>query len=309
MADIFGYGEKDRTNVVYLLIFLVSIFSIFFFVQNDLKGLLISGGVNSSSTWVPLILIAIFRTLCAALAFHTLIWWMLLDKKGGFMNAYFRKEKEVLSIHIYHLERFVTFSSWNLIIFCLTFITSATLSWFEFFELYSPELFHIISSVLLSTSLGMATVTATVITYVIVPLAIKKGSEIDHLFEPHQMVMHNWAVIFLIADVIFTVPLLSWKFAIFGLVIGILYVVFAYIFAIWGKGYYVYSFIDPRLKYAPFIMLILALMIGLFYIFVWVGIKIIEWNNLIGSMILIGWIYSIVLFKPKSIVLFKPKIT
>ena len=308
MADIFGYGEKDRTNIVYVLIFLVSIFSIFFFITNDLRSLLIKGGVNSSSSWVPLILLAIFRTLCAALAFHTLVWWMLLDKEGALMNAYFRKEREVLPVQIYHFERFVTFSSWNLIIFCLTFITSATLSWFEFFELQSPELFHILSSILLSTSLGMATVTATVITYIIVPRAIKNGSEIDHLFEPHQMVMHNWAVILLIADIIFTVPLLSWKFAIFGLVIGILYVIFAYIFALWGKGYYVYSFIDPRIKYAPFIMLILALMIGTFYLFVWLGVKIIEWNNFIGSMIFIGWIYSIVLFKPKPIVLLETEI-
>ncbi|HJM44999.1 MAG TPA: hypothetical protein QF644_03520, partial [Candidatus Poseidoniaceae archaeon] len=175
MADIFGYGEKDRTNIVYVLIFLISIFSIFFFITNDLGGLLISGGVSSSSAWVPLILIAIFRTLCAALAFHTLIWWMLLDKEGAIIHAYFRNEKEVLPIQIYHFERFVTFSSWNLIIFCLTFITSATLSWFEFFELQNPELFHILSSILLSTSLGMATVTATVITYVIVPRAIKSG--------------------------------------------------------------------------------------------------------------------------------------
>jgi len=299
MTGMFEYGKKDNSKIVYLLIFLVSVFSIFFFISNDLSVLLINGGVNYSSEWVPLILVAIFRALCAYLGIHALLIWMLLDKRGGFMNAYFRKEKEVLPITIYGFERLVPFSSWNLVLFSLTFISSSIISWLEILGLNNPEWFHIVASIFLCTSLGMATITATVVTYVIIPGAIKNETEIDYLFEPHQMVMHNWALILLISDIVLTIPNLSWKFAIFGLVIGILYVIFAYTFASWGKGYYVYSFIDPRLKKAPYIMLALALMIGTFYLFVWLGLMILKWNYLIGSIIFIGWVYSIVLFKPK----------
>jgi len=170
-------------------------------------------------------------------------------------------------------------------------------SWFEFFELQKPELFHIISSILLATSLGMATVTATVITYVIVPRAIKSGSEIDHLFEPYQMVMHNWAIILLAVDIFLSRPNLSWELAIFGLIIGIIYSIFAYMYAYFGGGYYVYSFIDPRIKYAPFIMIILALAISIFYIFIWLISLLIDYNQWIGGAVLLICVYTVILFK------------
>ena len=76
------------------------------------------------------------------------------------------------------------------------------------------------------------------------------------------MVMHNWTVILISIDVILSQPDLDWQLAIFGLVIGIIYTTFAYLFALFGGGYYVYSFIDPRIKYGPIIMMILALAIS-----------------------------------------------
>lgn len=302
MTEVFEYGETDRTQLVYSMILFVFIGCISFILSNDLRSLLLEGGVNYSSEWVPLILIAIFRTACAYLAIHSLFFWMALDKKGGFMYAYFHNEKQSLPHRMYGIERWVPFSSWNLIVFGFSFISFSLLSWFELLGISPPQFMHIIASVLLCTSLGMATITASVVTYFIIPKSVKMRESSEYLFEKHQIVMHNWVIILIITDIVLTIPSLSWKFFIFGVSIGAIYVVFAYIFALFGGGYYVYQFIDPRIKFAPIIMLLLALMIGGFYLLVWFVLKILEWNYYVGVCIFLGWVYSNVIFKnPKNI--------
>jgi len=302
MAEVFEYGETDKTKLVYSMILFVFICCISFILSNDLKTLLLEGGANSSSEWVPSILIAIFRTICAYLAIHSLFFWMALDKKGGFMYAHFHTEKESLPHRMYGIERWVPFSSWNLIIFGLAFISFSLLSWFEVLGQAPPQVMHIIASILLSASLGMATITASVVTYFIIPKSLKMRENSDYLFEKHQMVMHNWVIILIFTDIVLTIPSLSWMFFIFGVSIGVIYVAFAYLFARFGGGYYVYQFIDPRIKFAPIIMLLLALMIGGFYLLVWFALKILEWNYIIGVFIFIGWVYSNVVFKsPKKV--------
>jgi hypothetical protein len=81
------------------------------------------------------------------------------------------------------------------------------------------------------------------------------------------------------------------------LIIGVIYSIFAYLYAIFGGGYYVYSFIDPRIKFAPIIMTILALAISLFYIFIWMITLLIEYNQLIGGIVLMISVYAVILFK------------
>ena len=108
-------------------------------------------------------------------------------------------------------------------------------------------------------------------------------------------------------DLVLTKPILVWQFAIFGVIISIIYAIFAYIFANYGGGYYVYQFIDPRLKYSPIIMSLLGSAIASFYLFTWIGLKILEWNYFIGILIFTIWGYSIVLFKPNTVVKMIPK--
>ena len=302
MADFLSYGEKDNSKVVYFLISALSIFSFWFLLETNILDYLIKGGVSNSSELLPQLIIALFRTVCAYITFHAIFVWMILDKNGAIMYAFFKEEEEVLYHHISGFERLVTFSSWNLTILCLTFTLMSLATWGEIFQITIPEIIKIITSILFSTSLGMITFTSTIVTYIIMPTAIKSGREYDYLFEKHQQMMHNWPVLFLFLDLVLTKPILFWEFAIFGIIIAIIYVVFAYIFANYGGGYYVYQFIDPRLKYSPIIMSLLAGVIAIFYIFTWIGLKILEWNYFIGILILTVWCYSIVLFKPNSVV-------
>ena len=295
------YGEKDNSKIVYFLIFVLSILCIWYSYSMDLYEKLIQNGVSPSSDIGLPILIAVFRTLCAYLAFHSVLFWMILDKKGGFMYAHSHEKRDLLPLKIYGLTRMVPFSSWNAIVFSLTFISLSIISWMSIFEINIPNLLHVIASVLFSISLGMTTLTATIVTYVIIPGAVKSRDDYHYLFEKHQQVMHNWVLILIIADLIITNPSMLPEFAVFPISMAIIYTIFAYIYANWGGGFYVYQFIDPRLKYAAIIMTLLGILIGAFYILTVLISYLLELNYIIGSLIFIAWTYSIVLFKdPKS---------
>jgi len=295
--DMLRYGEKDNSKIVYLLIFLLSILCIWYSYSMNLYEKIIQNGVSPSSNFIPTILIAVFRTLCAYLAFHSVLFWMILDRKGGFMYAYSHEKKEVLPLRIYGLTRMVPFSSWNAIVFSFTFISLSIISWMSILEINIPNLLHAIATILFSISLGMTTLTATIVTYVIIPGAVKTRDDYHYLFEKHQQVMHNWVLILIIADLIITSPSMLPEFAVFPISMAITYAIFAYIYANWGGGFYVYQFIDPRLKYAAIIMTLLGIMIGAFYILTVLISYILELNYLIGSLIFISWTYSIILFK------------
>jgi hypothetical protein len=222
---------------------------------------------------------------------------MIMNKDGGFMNPLFRKERESMPHKTMGVERMVPFSSWNLIVCGLCFLSMAILGWYEYFDTEAPQFLNLLSGMLLPMALGMAMLTSTVVTYVIVPEETRSDRNYDHLFETHEMVMHNWAIILLALDIFISRPNLSWELGIFGLIIGVIYSIFAYLYAIFGGGYYVYSFIDPRIKFAPIIMTILALAISLFYIFIWMITLLIEYNQLIGGIVLMISVYTVILFK------------
>ena len=86
----------------------------------------------------------------------------------------------------------------------------------------------------------------------------------------------------------------------FGILIGLAYALFAFPFAAFGGGYYVYSFIDPRLQKAPLFIAMLALAISLSYIGVWFVSKLVLFNMFIGGVFLIGWCLNIVQFRPSA---------
>ncbi len=297
MADIFGYGEKDQHIITYSLIIIVSIFCLFFINLFDVIEILDDRVISLDSKFISEEILTIFRTLCTILAFYTIFVLMIFNREGGSMNPLFHDERITKSHKTMGLERMVPFSSWNLIIFGLYFSTVSALGWFELFDINASKFLYLSSGMLLPMSLGMSMLTATIVTYVIIPNEVNSDRDYNHLFKIHEMVMHNLVVILISVEVILSQPNLNWQLAIFGLVIGVIYVTFAYFFALYGGGYYVYSFIDPRIKYGPIIMIILALSISLFYILIWLISLLLEYNLLIGVPIYMLWNYSVVLFQ------------
>jgi hypothetical protein len=297
MAEIFEYGDKDQDKLTYLIVGLVTIASIMFVNYFEVLNTLDSTVISLKSSILPTIMLTFFRTGATILAFYTIFILMIMNKDGGFMNPLFRKERESMPHKTMGVERMVPFSSWNLIVCGLCFLSMAILGWYEYFNTEAPQFLNLLSGMLLPMALGMAMLTSTVVTYVIVPEETRSDRNYDHLFETHEMVMHNWAIILLALDIFISRPNLSWELGIFGLIIGVIYSIFAYLYAIFGGGYYVYSFIDPRIKFAPIIMTILALAISLFYIFIWMITLLIEYNQLIGGIVLMISVYAVILFK------------
>ncbi len=297
MGEIFDYGEKDQDKLTYFILLLVGVGSMVFVNYFEVFDLLQTTIIKSNSALIPDLILTLFRTGAAILAFYTIFVLMIMDKKGGFMNPLFRKERESLPHKTMGIERMVPFSSWNLIVFGICFLTMSLIGWYELFDKSAPEILNLLSGILLPMSLGMAMLTSTVVTYVIVPQEVRSERNYDHLFETHEMVMHNWAIILLAVDILLTKPNLTWELAIFGLIVGVIYCIFAYMYAYFGGGYYVYSFIDPRIKFAPIIMTILALGISMFYIFIWMINLLIDYNQYLGGLILSVCVYTVVLFK------------
>ena len=93
-------------------------------------------------------------------------------------------------------------------------------------------------------------------------------------------------------------PTLHPEFALYGIGMGLVYVSFAYVFAYQGGGYYVYSFIDPRLRYAPIVMSGLAATIAAFYLAIYVVSHVVHMNALLGAMLIASWVIMIVQFRP-----------
>lgn len=296
MADILRYGEKDQDKVTYSVVVLVGILSIAFFDYFDISSIVKNKIISYESSLISDIILTIFRTSATILAFYTIFILMIMNEQGGFMNPLFRKKRESLPHKTMGFERMVPFSSWNLIVFGLCFLFMSIHGWFQFFDWNTPEFVNLFSSILLPMALGMAMLTSTVVTYVIVPEEVRSDRSYDHLFEFHEMVMHNWVIILLAIDIFLSRPNLSWELAILGLIMGIIYSIFAYLYAYFGKGYYVYSFIDPRIKYAPFIMTILALAISVFYLLIWLISLLIEYNQWIGGAVLLICVYTVILF-------------
>jgi len=222
---------------------------------------------------------------------------MVLSKVPGSMYALRHKEKDFHLYELIGIERLSSFSSWTLIIFGITFLFNSIGTWYNVLEIEVPNWINIFSSVLFPIALGCAFLTSTVVRYIIIPTEIKMKRNYDHLFNTHESIMHNAVVILITIDLILTQPILQSEFGLFGILIGIIYLVFAYLWAVFGGGYYIYTFIDPRVKGAPQYLVGLAFSIGIFYQGVWIISKIMDELFLLGILIIALWVSQIIMFK------------
>ena len=109
--------------------------------------------------------------------------------------------------------------------------------------------------------------------------------------------MHNFAAIFLAVEIILSQPDLRPEFALFGLLLGIVYALFAFPFAYFWGGYYVYGFIDPRLRFAPLLQAGLASAVSVFYLGLWLISELLSFNLFLGILILSLWVSQIIQFR------------
>ncbi|CAI8231678.1 MAG: Uncharacterised protein [Methanobacteriota archaeon] len=259
-VDLEGY---NRTLVSRFLILLVLLLSVGFYVLFHDRGKPLDVFLLHGTGGLDSLIRALYRIAAGYLAVHAALFWMVWNPVPGSMSPLFRDELVVKPHSSTGLERLVPFSSWTLIIFGLAMWFNGLISLFFLFGAPPPILIIQAGVGVFSTAFSAAALTAVIVRYVILPSMVQNEGPIDHMFLPHEQVMHNWALILLAVELglgwmVVQTPMVS-----LGLTYGALYLIFAELWAIWGGGYYVYEFIDPRPRLAPYLLLGLTLVCAL----------------------------------------------
>ena len=261
----------------------------------DVPSLLVGSG-NPLTQGPSDVVMAIWHIACLLLGLRA-IAFMYLMKTGHMIVRSHEKKVDVLT-HPLGIKKFVTFSSWTLIL-NVTYFFFATLS--SFVLLAGMDLPSGLAQLLggvFVTALGASFLTSTVVRYIILPGNHSDEEHHKRQFWFHNQMMHNFCTVFLVIEILLTSPQLEFVYMLFGILIGLAYALFAFPFAAFGGGYYVYSFIVPRLQKAPLFITMLALAISLSYVGVWFVSELVSFNIFIGGSLLVAWCSQIVQFRP-----------
>ena len=238
----------------------------------------------------------LWHLLCLLVGVSAIVY--MYRMKTGHMIVRLHDKKADVIIHPLRLQKFVTFSSWTLILNVIFFAFATFSSYLLFVESDIPQWLNQFLAGSFVTALGASFLTSTVVRFVILPGNHADAEHHKRQFWFHNQVMHNFCTIFLVVEIIITTPQLEFTYMLFGILIGLAYALFAFPFAVYGGGYYCYSFIDPRLQKAPIFIVMLALAISMSYVGVWLVSELIKLNFILGSLLLIAWCSRIVQFQP-----------
>ena len=282
--------EHDYTRYTIFFIFLLTLFSLYYSSKSNLIALL---GSSVSSFQSSSVMILIWRISCLLVGVSAAIYMVKIG--AGNMRVISIKECEEITTYPVGLSKFVTFSSWTLLSNIAYFVISVSTQSLEFLKIGVPEFLLRLQVFTFCIGIAMAFMTATIVRHIILPDEVRIGRNHDHMFLFHEQIMHNFAAIFLAVELLLVNPDLKPQFAIIGLLMGIAYVTFAYLFAYFGGGHIVYSFLHPKPKIAPVLVFVLAGMIALFYTGLWFVSTL---DRVFAIPILMVWVSSIVQFRP-----------
>jgi hypothetical protein len=265
---------------------------LFYAINIDLLNL-VDQSINSFHSTSSLVFA--WRVICLSVGICAIIY--MLNCGPGNMRVLMVKTSKEEIYHPEGISKFITFSSWTLLANVIYFASASLIQALGFLDMPSPNILSQIQVIAFCTAIAIAFLTATIVRHIILPDEAKLGRNCDHMFLFHEQVMHNFAAIFLAIELIILRPNLIPEFAIFGLFLGIIYVVFAYLFAYFGGGYLAYSFLHPKPKIAPLLVIALASFIAIFYTGLWFVSTL---DQLISGVFLSIWVMLIVQFKPNK---------
>ena len=287
------HPKDDVVRSMSVLIFIASIALILLF-RWDVVSLLTTTG-NSLTQAPSTVLLAMWHIACLLLGLRAVAFMYLM--KSGHMIVRSHAKKEDVLIHPLGIKKFVTFSSWTLILNVMYFFFATIGSFFLLAGTNLPSNLAQLLAGVFVTALGASFLTSTVVRYVILPGNHRDEEHHKRQFWFHNQMMHNFCTVFLVIEILLTSPQLEFVYMLFGILIGLAYALFAFPFAAFGGGYYCYSFIDPRLQKAPLFITMLALAISLSYVGVWFVSELVSFNLFLGGFLLIVWCSQIVQFK------------
>ena len=285
--------ESDYTKITIGVIIGVSIAIVVVGLIIDLFG---SVDKSASSFQSSSYLVFVWRILCLSVGLYA-IFFMFKVGPGNMMVVRLESNQEEL-LHPVGIEKFVTFSSWTLLVNVLYFVVASLLQLMNNGESSDVGLLGKLQVILFVAGISMAFLTATVVRHIILPNEVKNAREHSHMFLFHEQIMHNFAAIFLAVEMILVSPNLASEFALFGLFFGIIYISFGYVNAYYGSGFFAYSFLHPKPKIAPIFAVGLASGIAVFYLGLWLVSEVRQTNIWLSGITMIVWTVLIVQFKP-----------
>ncbi len=289
-----GGGEEyeDYTRVTITTIVSISLIIIAYFLFSDVGETVskISGSFSSSSLFV-----LVYRIICLCASGYAVLYMFTCGP--GNMRVVSLADNQDFVMNPVGKDKFVTFSSWTLIA-CVAYFLSAIVN--QIINMIGSNIGIIASFQTISfvTGISMSFLTATVVKFIILPDEVRINREHGHMFLYHEQIMHNFAAIFLAIEMLIIVPDLKPQLAVFGLLIGILYLTFGYLLAYFGGGYFVYGFLHPKPKIAPIFVTGLACSIAIFYLGLWYVNMVSEANYRLSWLIIVTWLLLIVQFRP-----------
>jgi hypothetical protein len=298
MESFNQYHPKDDVVRSMSVLSIITLGSLILLFSWDVPSLLVGTG-NSLIQGPSDVLMAIWHIACLLLGLRAIAFMFLM--KSGHMIVRSHEKKEDILIHPLGIKKFVTFSSWTLILNVLYFFFATIGSFFLLAGTNLPSNLAQLLAGVFVTALGASFLTSTVVRYVILPGNHRDEEHHKRQFWFHNQMMHNFCTVFLVIEILLTSPQLEFVYMLFGILIGLAYALFAFPFAAFGGGYYCYSFIDPRLQKAPLFITMLALAISLSYVGVWFVSELVSFNIFIGGFFLIFWCSQIVQFKPLNV--------
>ena len=297
--ELLVYGKRDRTLETALTTIFVLILSLIFLYYSNI--IFVTPDLNSlvTSSYFSEEVLAIFRSICALLRIVTLSW-VALDPKGSPDYPLYYLEKRNRKRHSSGITRLAAFTMWHFGLFGFTFIILATISWINLSGNEVPKWMLISGPILFASTYSCAILVSSVVTYQIIDDQISRGNDIDHLFYWYEIVMHNFNVIILGIALLINNIDIDWKYFVFPIIFGILYVGWARIYAHFA-GVYIYNFLDPRLNGGPILHLILLGIITVSYAIVMLFRLIVDWNYPIAIIIISIFTFSIIRIRKPEI--------
>ena len=285
--------ESDYTKITIGVIIGVSIAIV---VVGLIIDLFSSVDKSASSFQSSSYLVFVWRILCLSVGLYA-IFFMFKVGPGNMMVVRLESNQEEL-LHPVGIEKFVTFSSWTLLVNVLYFAVASLLQLMNNGDSSDIGLLGNLQVILFVGGISMAFLTATVVRHIILPNEVRNTRDHSHMFLFHEQIMHNFAAIFLAVEMILVSPNLASEFALFGLFFGIIYISFAYVNAYYGSGFFAYSFLHPKPKIAPIFAVGLASGIAVFYLGLWLVSEVRQTNIWLSGITMIVWTVLIVQFKP-----------
>lgn len=220
--------------------------SIYFINSSDLNLSSITVKDIIESNVVSFEILLTYRMLCTLLVFSTL--YVVLTDPVGLVITVPARGGGLKTVKLHGLERLSTFTVWSWTLIGIYFGISSYCGIMNLLGRDSEisQFYLQIAWILYELSFPISFIVTLIVTFVLIPPAVARKTH-QPLFSTPSLLMHNANIVMMTIDNLINIIPYSFSHAVFGVLYGLLYAIFA-----WGwyhhKGVFYYFFLDYEFK-------------------------------------------------------------